>query len=45
MEGYAETQKLNLAQLLRLCLTVDTLPLFYFRAYPRKNYATVEIHL
>ena len=30
---------------LRLRVTFDTLPLLYLRAYPRKNYATVEIHL
>ena len=26
-------------------VTPHTLPLFYLRAYARKNYATVEIHL
>ena len=35
----------NLAQLLRLRVTFHTLPLFYLRAYSRKNYARVEIHL
>ena len=31
-------------QLLRLRATSHTFPLFYLRAYARKNYATVEIH-
>ena len=32
-------------QLLRLRATSHTLLLFYLRAYARRNYATVEIHL
>ena len=49
MEGRALTEKLNLAQLLRLLAAFHTFPLCYLRAenlraYARKNYATVEIH-
>ena len=32
------------AQLSRLRVTFHTLPLFYLRAFARKNYPTVEIH-
>ena len=38
-----QTLKLSEVQLSRLRTTFHTLPLFYLRAYARKNYVTVEI--